>query len=100
MPGAGGVAHGIANGCWPVGAGEHVRVPYKGRNKPASQKAANAAHAKVRRPGERANAQLKTWCILRKLRCCPLLAGQLVKAILPSTPRSGIKATQWSRKVS
>jgi hypothetical protein len=25
-----------------VGAGEHVRVPYKGRNKPASQKAANA----------------------------------------------------------
>lgn len=65
-----------------VGAGEHVRVPYKGRNKPASQKAANAAHAKLRGPGERANAQLKTWRILRKLRCCPLLAGQLVKAIL------------------
>ncbi|WP_113702129.1 transposase family protein [Nonomuraea lactucae] len=65
-----------------VGAGEHVRVPYKGRNKPASQKAANAAHARLRGPGERANAQLKTWRILRKLRCCPLLAGQLVKAIL------------------
>ncbi|SDM35215.1 DDE superfamily endonuclease [Nonomuraea maritima] len=65
-----------------VGAGEHVRVPYKGRNKPASQKAANAAHAKLRGPGERANAQLKTWRILHKLRCCPLLAGQLVKAIL------------------
>lgn len=65
-----------------VGAGEHVRVPYKGRKKPASQKAANAAHAKLRGPGERANAQLKTWRILRKLRCWPLLAGQLVKAIL------------------
>ncbi len=65
-----------------VDAGEHVHVPYKGRNKPASQKAANAAHAKLRGPGERANAQLKTWRILRKLRCCPLLAGQLVKAIL------------------
>ncbi|MEO3891696.1 transposase family protein [Nonomuraea sp. B5E05] len=63
-------------------AGEHVRVPYKGRKKPASQKTANATHAKLRGPGERANAQLKTWRILHKLRCCPLLAGQLVKAIL------------------
>ena len=32
-------------------------------------------------PGERANAQLKTWHILRKLRCCPWRAGQLGKAI-------------------
>ena len=32
-------------------------------------------------PGERANAQLKTWNILRKLRCCPWRAGQLAKAI-------------------
>jgi len=53
----------------------------KGRNKPASQKAANRAHAKLRGPGERANAQLKTWRILRKLRCCPWRAGQLAKAI-------------------
>jgi hypothetical protein len=64
-----------------VGAGQRVLVPYKGRNKPASQKAANSAHAKLRGPGERANAVLKTWRILRKLRCCPLRAGQLVKAI-------------------
>jgi hypothetical protein len=63
------------------GAGEHIRTPYKGRNKPASQKAANRAHAKLRSPGERANAQLKTWRILRKLRCCPWRAGQLAKAI-------------------
>jgi len=37
-----------------------VITPYKGRNKPASQQPANRAHAKLRGPGERANAQLKT----------------------------------------
>jgi DDE superfamily endonuclease len=52
-------------------AGEHVQIPYRGRGKPASQKEANRAHARLRSPGERANAQLKTWRILRKLRCCP-----------------------------
>jgi len=64
-----------------IGAGEHIRTPYRGRNKPASQKDANRAHARLRSPGERANAQLKTWRILRKLRCCPWRAGQLAKAI-------------------
>ena len=63
------------------GAGEHIRTPYKGKDKPESQKAANRAHAKLRSPGERANARLKTWRILRKLRCCPWRAGQLAKAI-------------------
>ncbi len=64
-----------------IGAGDHVHTPYRGRNKPASQKTANRAHAQLRSPGERANAQLKTWRILRKLRCCPWKAGQLAKAI-------------------
>jgi hypothetical protein len=41
-------------------AGGHVITPYKGRNKPESQKEANRAHARLRGPGERANAQLKT----------------------------------------
>jgi hypothetical protein len=59
----------------------HAKIPYRGRNKPESQKAANRAHAKLRSPGERANAQLKTWRILRKLRCCPWRAGKLAKAI-------------------
>ncbi|HYA53068.1 MAG TPA: transposase family protein [Streptosporangiaceae bacterium] len=63
------------------GAGQHILTPYRGRNKPASQKDANRAHAQLRSPGERANAQLKTWRILRKLRCCPWRAGQLAKAI-------------------
>ncbi len=59
----------------------HAKIPYRGRNKPESQKQANRAHAKLRAPGERANAQLKTWHVLRKLRCCPWRAGQLAKAI-------------------
>ena len=59
-----------------------IRIPYRGRNKPAAHKDANRAHAtKLRAPGERANAQLKSWRILRKLRCCPWRAGQLAKAI-------------------
>ena len=60
----------------------HARTPYRGRGKPASQKHANRAHAKLRSPGERANAQLKTWKILTRLRCCPWRAGQIAKAIL------------------
>jgi hypothetical protein len=63
------------------GAGEHVVTPYKGRDKPESQKDANRAHARLRGPGERANAQLKAWRILRKLRCCPFRAGRIAKAI-------------------
>jgi hypothetical protein len=59
----------------------YAKVPYKGKNKPESQKTANRAHAQLRSPGERANAQLKNWRILRKLRCCPWRAGQLAKAI-------------------
>jgi len=58
-----------------------AKVPYKGKNKPESQKEANRAHAKLRGPGERANAQLKAWKILSKLRCCPWRAGKLAKAI-------------------
>jgi hypothetical protein len=38
----------------------YLKIPYRGRNKPESQKEANRAHAKLRAPGERANAQLKT----------------------------------------
>jgi hypothetical protein len=41
------------------GAGDHIRTPCKGKSKPESQKAANRAHATLRSPGERANAQLK-----------------------------------------
>jgi len=63
------------------GAGDPVLTPCRGRNKPASRKQANRACARLRSPGERANAQLKTWRIPRELRCCPWQAGQPVKAI-------------------
>jgi Helix-turn-helix of DDE superfamily endonuclease len=33
-----------------IGAGDHVITPYRGRNKPASQKAANRARASLRAP--------------------------------------------------
>jgi DDE superfamily endonuclease/Helix-turn-helix of DDE superfamily endonuclease len=56
-------------------------TPYKGRGKPESQKQANRAHARLRGRGERANAQLKSWKVLHKLRCCPHKAGSLAKAI-------------------
>jgi hypothetical protein len=42
-------------------AGHRREDPVQGKNKPDSQKQANKAHAKLRAPGERANAQLKTW---------------------------------------
>ncbi|MFJ9371585.1 transposase family protein [Nocardia sp. NPDC101769] len=58
-----------------------LHTPYKGRNKPESQKQANRAHARLRGRGERANAQLKSWKVLHKLRCCPHKAGTLAKAI-------------------
>src|SRR5579871_3870682 len=61
--------------------GTYAKIPYRGRNKPESQKEANRAHARLRAPGERANAQLKSWRILRKLRSCPWRAGKLAKAI-------------------
>lgn len=46
-----------------------------------NQKAVNSAHARQRGPGERANAQLKSWKVLRKIRC-PHRATDLVKAVL------------------
>jgi hypothetical protein len=63
------------------GAGQHILTPYKGRGKPESQKDANRAHARLRGPGERANAQLKVWKVLRQLRCCPWRTGRIAKAI-------------------
>lgn len=63
------------------GIGPEVITPYKGRGKLEPQKDANRAHTRLRGPGERANAQLKTWRILRKLRCSPHRAGQLARPI-------------------
>jgi hypothetical protein len=65
-----------------ISAGEHVLTPYWGPEQARLAKAANRAHARLRAPGECANAQLKARHILRKLRCCPWRAGRrLAKAI-------------------
>ena len=73
------------------GGGPAVRVPQRrrrldldtGRYRRLSrvQKEVNAAHARQRGPGERANAQLKSWQVLRKIRSCPNRATGLVKAV-------------------
>jgi hypothetical protein len=65
-----------------IGAGEHVLTPYRGRNKPASQKAANSAHAKLRAPGERANAQLRPGGSCASSAAAP---GALARSPRPST---------------
>ncbi len=46
-----------------------------------NQKAVNTAHARQRGPGERANAQLKSWKVLRKIRVSPSRATTLVQAV-------------------
>lgn len=63
------------------GVGAHT--PYKGRDKPEPQMDTNRAHARLRGLDERANAQHKSWRILRRLRCCPHRAGRLTKATHP-----------------
>jgi hypothetical protein len=73
------------------GSGPAIRVPFRrrrldrdtGRYRPlsANQKAVNTAHARRRGPGERANAEIKNWKVLRKIRTSPNRATTLVKAI-------------------
>ncbi len=57
--------------------------PYTGRYRRLSrnQTAVNAAHARQRGPGERVNAELKNWRILRKIRSSPSRSAELVAAV-------------------
>jgi hypothetical protein len=66
------------------GAGGTVTVPYRGRWHRLSEgkQAVNRAHAKIRAVGEQANALIKTWRLLRKLRCSPSRTTALVRAVL------------------
>ena len=72
------------------GGGPAVRVPQRRRLDPDAgryrrrspgQKQVNTAHARQRGPGERANAELKNWKVLRKIRSSPNRADELVAAI-------------------
>jgi len=65
-----------------VGLSPVVVCPFKGRGKPERQKEANRVHARLRGPGERGNSQLKSWDILKQLRCCPYRAGEIARAVL------------------
>ncbi|WP_405573813.1 transposase family protein [Streptomyces phaeochromogenes] len=74
--------------CWAdkgyQGAGGTIRVPFRGRhrNLPPGQKAVNVAHARIRALGEQAMATLKTWRLLRKLRCSTTRVTSIVRAVL------------------
>lgn len=74
--------------CWAdkgyQGAGGTVRLPYRGRwdSLSAGQQAVNRSHAKVRALVERAIAILKSWRLLRKLRCSTTRITSLVQAVL------------------
>ena len=73
------------------GAGPTVAVPQRrrridpdtGRYRKLSafQKDVNTAHARQRGPGERVNAELKNWRILRKIRSSPNTADKLIAAV-------------------
>jgi len=45
------------------------------------QKDVNTAHARRRGPGERVNAELKNWRVLRKIRSSPSTAATLIAAV-------------------
>ena len=66
------------------GARGPVIVPYKGRwsTLPEGKRDVNRSHAKIRAVGEQANATLKAWRLLCKLRCSTTRITNIVKAIL------------------
>ena len=74
--------------CWAdkgyQGGGGTVRLPYRGRWDSLSigQQAVNRSHAKVRALVEQAIATLKSWRLLRKLRCSTTRITSIVRAVL------------------
>lgn len=86
-------AHGIVQACLTrqilvladrayQGAGATVRTPYYGhRELPEHYQQYNLDHARLRAPGERAFARLKSWRLLRQARCSTNRIGRTVTAI-------------------
>ncbi|MFE5039051.1 transposase family protein [Streptomyces sp. NPDC056683] len=74
--------------CWAdkgyQGAGCTVRLPYRGRwdSLSTGQQAVNRSHARIRALAEQAIATLKSWRLLRKLRCSTTRITSLVQAAL------------------
>ncbi len=78
--------------CWADkgyrGAGGTIRVPYWERweTLSAGQQAVNRSDAKIRALIEQAMATLKTWRLLRKLRCSTTRITSLVQAVPHPAP--------------
>ncbi|WP_318217376.1 transposase family protein [Streptomyces sp. SCL15-6] len=72
--------------CWAdkayQGASPTIRVPFRGRNLRGWRQRHNRDHARIRSLGERAMAILKSWRILRKLRCSTTRITAVVRAIV------------------
>ncbi|MFF5772168.1 transposase family protein [Streptomyces californicus] len=72
--------------CWAdkayQGAGRPVRVPFRGRRLKRWKRRHNTTHARIRCVGEQAVATLKSWRLLRKLRCSTNHITNVVKAVL------------------
>ncbi|MCX5317332.1 transposase family protein [Streptomyces sp. NBC_00154] len=64
------------------GADRPVRVPCRGRRLKPWKLRHNTTHAKIRCLGERVMATLKSWRLLRKIRCSTNLITNIVKAVL------------------
>ena len=64
------------------GAGRPVRVPFRGRRLKKWKRRHNTTHAKIRCLGEQAMATLKSWRLLRKLRCSTNRITDIVKGVL------------------
>src|SRR6185312_14942329 len=67
----------------------HAKIPYRGKNKPEAQKQVNRARARLRAPGERANAQLKT--------CSRPGASSASSATAPGAPDSSPRPSTYCR---
>ena len=100
------------------GGGPAVRVPQRRRRLDPdtgryrrlshSQKQVNTAHARQRGPGERANAELKNWKVLRKIRSSPSRADRarrsrsnpddrqrLIRLAKPHWPVRAVKSARY-----
>ncbi|GHH45949.1 IS5 family transposase [Streptomyces candidus] len=86
-------AHGIVQACLTrqilvladrayQGAGATFRTPYyRHREQPEHYQQYNRDHTRLRAPGERAFAQLKSWRLLRRARCSTRRIGTIVQAV-------------------
>ncbi|MBH1934162.1 transposase family protein [Streptomyces sp. AV19] len=86
-------AHGIVQACLTrqilvltdrayQGAGATVLTPYyRHRELPEHYQRFNRVHARLRAPGERAFAQLKSWRILRRARCSTNRISRIAQAV-------------------